>query len=250
MFNIKNITTKLRSYFIAGVLITAPVAITIWLTISIVGFLDRTVKNLILPEHSLAEFWTLLYSIPGFGIIVAVLFILLVGMFAANILGRFFVRIGESILDRLPVVRSLYGATKQIFETVFADKADAFRDVVLIEYPRKDMWVLGFLTGTTRGEVQQKTADEVVNVFVPTTPNPTSGFLLFVPKKDIQIMDMTIEEGIKLIVSAGIVTPDKLEKIQSDNKTKTIESQKKKTPSKSAKAKPRAKTKPKASAKK
>jgi uncharacterized membrane protein len=117
----------------------------------------------------------------------------------------------------LPVVRSLYGATKQIFETVFADKADAFRDVVLVEYPRKDMWVLGFLTGTTKGEVQAKTSDEVVNVFVPTTPNPTSGFLLFVPKKDIQIMDMTIEEGIKLIVSAGIVTPDKLQKIQKEN---------------------------------
>lgn len=220
--NLKNITSqnilaKLRAYFIAGVLITAPVVITIWLTISIVGFLDRTVKNLILPENSLAEFWAVLYSIPGFGIIVAVLFIMLVGMFAANIMGRFFVRIGESILDRLPVVRSLYGATKQIFETVFADKADAFRDVVLVEYPRKDMWVLGFLTGTTKGEVQAKTSDEVVNVFVPTTPNPTSGFLLFVPKKDIQIMDMTIEEGIKLIVSAGIVTPDKLQKIQKEN---------------------------------
>jgi uncharacterized membrane protein len=222
MMNLKNITSqnilaKLRAYFIAGVLITAPVVITIWLTISIVGFLDRTVKNLILPENSLAEFWAVLYSIPGFGIIVAVLFIMLVGMFAANIMGRFFVRIGESILDRLPVVRSLYGATKQIFETVFADKADAFRDVVLVEYPRKDMWVLGFLTGTTKGEVQAKTSDEVVNVFVPTTPNPTSGFLLFVPKKDIQIMDMTIEEGIKLIVSAGIVTPDKLQKIQKEN---------------------------------
>jgi len=213
MFDLKNITTRLRAYFIAGVLITAPVAITIWLTISIVGFLDRTVKNLILPENSIAEYWTL-YSIPGFGIVVAVLFILLVGMFATNILGKFFVRIGESILDRLPVVRSLYGATKQIFETVFADKADAFRDVVLIEYPRKDMWVLGFLTGTTRGEVQAKTSDEVVNVFVPTTPNPTSGFLLFVPKSDMRIMDMTIEEGIKLIVSAGIVTPEKLSKME------------------------------------
>lgn len=219
-FNGQNILSKLRSYFIAGVLITAPVAITIWLTISIISFLDRTVKNLILPQNSMAEYWTL-YSIPGLGIVIAVLFILIVGMFATNILGRFFVKVGESILDRLPVVRSLYGATKQIFETVFADKADAFREVVMIEYPRKDMWVLGFLTGTSKGEIQANTIDDVVNIFVPTTPNPTSGFLLFVPRKDVKILDLTIEQGIKLIVSAGIITPEKMEALEADEKPKT-----------------------------
>ena len=224
MFDLKhftgqNILSKLRSYFIAGVLVTAPIAITIWLTISIISFLDRTVKNLILPEFSMEEYWTL-YSIPGLGIFVAVVFILLVGMFATNIMGRFFVRIGESILDRLPVVRSLYGATKQIFETVFADKADAFREVVMIEYPRKDMWVLGFLTGTAKGEIQANTEEDVVNIFVPTTPNPTSGFLLFVPRKDVKVLNLTIEQGIKLIVSAGIITPDKMEALEAEKKPK------------------------------
>ena len=141
-------------------------------------------------------------------------------MFATNILGRFFLRIGESILDHLPVVRSLYGATKQIFETVFANQSEAFREVVLVEYPRKEMWVIGFLTGRTKGEVQTKTADDVVNIFVPKTPNPTSGFLLFVPQKDVIPLEMTIEEGVKLVVSAGIVTPDQLQDLQKKNDIK------------------------------
>lgn len=212
--NAKQIFSRLKSYFIAGVLISAPIAITIWLTIAVIGFIDRTVKNIILPADYAYTFT--FYSIPGFGIVIAVAFLLLVGVFATNIMGRFFVRLGERIFDHVPIIRSLYSATKQIFETVFADKAEAFREVVMIEYPRKDMWVLGFLTGTTKGEVQEKTEDTVVNVFVPTTPNPTSGFLLFVPRKDIIIMDMTIEQGIKLIVSAGIITPEKLETIEQD----------------------------------
>jgi uncharacterized membrane protein len=208
-----SISTKIRGYFIAGILVTAPITITIWLTISIINFIDKSVKNIILPENyygGVAE-WL---SIPGLGIIIAILFLLLVGMFATNILGRFFVRIGESILDHLPVVRSLYGATKQIFETVFANQSEAFREVVLIEYPKKDSWVIGFLTGRTKGEVQQRTKDDVVNIFVPTTPNPTSGFLLFIPEEKVIKLDMSIEEGIKLVVSAGIVTPDHLETIE------------------------------------
>jgi uncharacterized membrane protein len=186
----KRFLNRIKSYFIAGVVVTAPIAITVWLTIAIIGFIDRTVKNLI-ATASHSDLMAI-YTIPGIGVVIAILFLLVVGVLATNIMGRFFVRLGESLLDRLPVIRSLYGATKQIFETVFADKADAFREVVMIEYPRKDMWVLGFLTGTSKGEVQDKTKPEVVNVFVPTTPNPTSGFLLFVPRKDIQIMDMTI----------------------------------------------------------
>tara|TARA_B100001765_G_scaffold211005_1_gene173008 strand:- start:62 stop:703 length:642 start_codon:yes stop_codon:yes gene_type:complete len=202
-----SIGTKLRAYFIAGVLVTAPITITVWLTIAIINFIDKTVKNIILPDGYYDGIFTFL-SIPGVGIVIAILFLLIVGMFATNIMGRFFLRIGESILDHLPVVRSLYGATKQIFETVFANQSEAFREVVMVEYPRTNMWVIGFLTGRTRGEVQQKTADDLVNIFVPTTPNPTSGFLLFVPEKDVIHLDMTVEEGIKLVVSAGIVTPD------------------------------------------
>ena len=209
-----SISTKLRGYFIAGILVTAPITITIWLTISIINFIDKSVKNLILPDNYYGDLaW---FSVPGLGIIIAILFLLMVGMFTTNIMGRFFVRIGESILDHLPVVRSLYSATKQIFETVFANKSEAFREVVLVEYPRKDMWVIGFLTGRTKGEVQDRTSDDVVNIFVPTTPNPTSGFLLFTPEKDIIRLNMTIEEGIKLVVSAGIVTPEQFEKFEEE----------------------------------
>jgi uncharacterized membrane protein len=111
------------------------------------------------------------------------------------------------VVDRLPVIRTIYGALKQIFETVMASQSQAFREVVMFEYPRPGIWALGFLTGVTKGEVQRLTDDEVVNVFLPTTPNPTSGFLLFVPRKDLKVMDMTVEEGIKMIVSGGILTP-------------------------------------------
>jgi uncharacterized membrane protein len=206
---------RLRAYFIAGVLVAAPITITLWLTVSIINFLDRSVKNLITPGD-VSEGYFAWLQIPGVGIVIAIIFLLAVGMFATNIMGRFFVRMGESILDRLPVIRSLYGATKQIFETVFANQSEAFREVVMVEYPRKDMWVIGFLTGKTKGEVQTETSDDTVNIFVPTTPNPTSGFLLFVPEKDVTRLNMTVEEGIKLVVSAGIVTPDTLEKFQEE----------------------------------
>ena len=129
------------------------------------------------------------------------------GHLTAGIIGRALNGLLESILNRLPVIRSLYSAIKQIMETVLANKSAAFRECVLIEYPRKGIWTLGFITGTSKGEVQEKTAEEVINVFVPTTPNPTSGFLLFVPAQDIIRLRMPIEDGLKLVVSGGIVTP-------------------------------------------
>ena len=201
----RSFLARLRGYLIAGVLVIAPITITAWLTITIVNFVDNRVEKLIPPSYNPETY--LPFSLPGLGFVIAIIFLILVGMLTANFMGRFFLRIGERVLDRLPVVRSLYGATKQIFETVFANQSEAFREVVMVEYPRKGMWVIGFLTGRTKGEVQKKTASDTVNIFVPTTPNPTSGFLLFVPKKDVQKMDMSVEEGIKLVVSAGIVTP-------------------------------------------
>lgn len=196
---------RLRAYFIAGVLVTAPVTITAWLTITIVNFVDNRIAKLLPGEVIIGNFDA--SKIPGLGVIVAFIALIVVGMLATNFLGRFFLKIGENILDRLPIVRSLYGATKQIFETVFANQSEAFREVVMVEYPRKGAWVIGFLTGRTKGEVQDKTSSDTVNIFVPTTPNPTSGFLLFVPEKDVIKMNMSVEEGIKLVVSAGIVTP-------------------------------------------
>lgn len=198
-------TARLRAYFFAGVLVTAPLAITFWLVWQVIAWIDRSIKPLI-PAHYNPETY-LPFSVPGIGLIVALVFLTLVGALTAGFVGRLVIRMSERILARMPVVRSIYGATKQIFETVLAQSSRAFRDVVLVEYPRRGMWAIGFITGTTEGEIQELTEDVVVNVFLPTTPNPTSGFLLFVPKSDLIYLSMSVEEGIKMVVSGGIVTP-------------------------------------------
>jgi len=133
--------------------------------------------------------------------------ITLIGAVAAGFLGRWIIRLGESILNRMPVVRSIYGAIKQILETVISTQSDAFREVILVEYPRRGMWVIGFVTGSSKEEVARRMDGEMVNVFVPTTPNPTSGFLLFCPRDEVIFMDMSVEDAVKLVVSGGIVTP-------------------------------------------
>ncbi len=197
---------RLRGYFLAGILVTAPIAITIYLTYIFFNFIDTTVRKILpldlLPEHYQP------YALPGVGIISAIVFFILVGWFARNFFGRLLLRISDYVMHRMPIVSKLYAAVKQIIETIMASQSQAFRDVVLLEYPRKGCWCVGFLTGTTHGEVQDITAAETANVFVPTTPNPTSGFLLFVPKSDLKYLDMTVEEGVKLVVSAGIITPE------------------------------------------
>ena len=198
-------TARLRAYFFAGVLVTAPLAITFWLVWQVISWIDRSIKPLIPAKYNPETY--LPFSVPGIGLIVALVFLTLIGAFTAGLVGRLVVRLGERILARLPVVRSIYGATKQIFETVLAQSSRAFRDVVLVEYPRRGIWAIGFITGTTEGEVQELTEDVVVNVFLPTTPNPTSGFLLFLPKSDLIYLSMSVEEGIKMVVSGGIVTP-------------------------------------------
>ena len=196
---------RLRTYFFAGILITAPVSLTIYLAWLFIRFVDEQVFSVIPQEYNPETY--LPFSIPGIGLLLALVFLTLIGALTAGILGRAINHLFEGILNRLPVIRSLYGAIKQIMETVLANKSSAFRECVLIEYPRRGVWTLGFITGTTKGEVQEKTAEEVINVFVPTTPNPTSGFLLFVPEQDIIRLKMPIEDGLKLVVSGGIVTP-------------------------------------------
>jgi len=196
---------RLRTYFFAGVLITAPVSLTIYLAWLFITLVDERVFSLLPPEYNPETYFR--FSIPGIGLLLALVGLTLIGALTAGILGRAINHLFEGILNRLPVIRSLYGAIKQIMETVLANKSSAFRECVLIEYPRKGIWTLGFITGTSKGEVQDKTAEEVINVFVPTTPNPTSGFLLFVPAQDIIRLKMPIEDGLKLVVSGGIVTP-------------------------------------------
>ncbi len=186
-------------------MVTAPIGITIYLAVLFVQLVDDQMRGLVPAQYDPNQY--LPFDIPGLGVLALLLMLLVVGFFAAGLIGRMVFRLGESLIDRVPVVRSVYGALKQIFETVFADSSSSFREVVLVEYPRRGLWAVGFITGRTRGEVRDRIDRDLVNVFLPTTPNPTSGFLLFVPREDLVHLDMSVEEGIKMVISAGIVTP-------------------------------------------
>lgn len=195
----------LRGYFFAGVLITAPISLTFYFAWLFIHWVDTKVTPLIPAKYNPETY--LPFTVPGLGLVIVFVALTLVGALTAGMLGRLWVNTTEHVLNRMPIIRSIYGAIKQIFETVLAQKSQAFRSVVLFEYPRHGTWALGFLTGKTEGEIQDLTEDEVLNVFLPTTPNPTSGYLLFVPRKDLVFLSMSVEEGIKMVVSGGIVTP-------------------------------------------
>ena len=200
-----NLLRRLRTYFLTGIIATAPIGLTLYLAWVLVKFVDRLVTPLIpAPYHPSSH---LPIDVPGVGLVVAIVLLTLIGFVTANVLGRQVVAMGERIVDRMPVIRSVYGALKQIFETVLTQSSRSFREVVLVEYPRRGIWAIGFVTSVTRGEIQALKEDHLVNVFLPTTPNPTSGFLLFVPRADLVTLHMTIEEGIKMVISGGIVTP-------------------------------------------
>ena len=193
---------KIRAWFFTGLLVTAPVLLTVYITWAAIKLIDSQVSKL-LPGFETS----ILGNVPGVGLIIGAILITLIGAIAAGFLGRYIIRLGEALLNRMPVVRSIYGATKQILETVISTQSDAFREVVLVEYPRRELWVIGFVTGNTKGEVAGCIPNSMVNVFIPTTPNPTSGFLLFCPRKDVIFLQMGVEEAVKLVVSGGIVTP-------------------------------------------
>lgn len=196
---------KLRAYLFTGILVTAPVAITFYLAYKFILWVDVFVNKILPPQYNFVNYMPM--TIPGFGLIILIGFLMLVGMFAAGFLGRFFIRLGEWFVAKMPLVSSVYSLLKQIFETVFSSKTQAFKKVVMLEYPRKGIWILGLVSADLQGEIEEKLPDEMVNVFIPTTPNPTSGFLIFVPKKDVIEMDMSVEEAIKFIVSGGLVEP-------------------------------------------
>lgn len=196
---------RFRTYLIAGLLVTGPVALTIYLAWLFVHGIDSLVVGLIPERYSPAHY--LPFPIPGIGLLVVIVGLTLIGALTANVLGRFFVRLGERVLAHMPVIRGLYGAVKQIFETVLAKQSSTFREVVLVEYPRRDLWTVAFVTARPDGEIRDLAPPDSIGIYVPTTPNPTSGFLLFVPRKDVISLAMTVEEGIKLVISGGIVTP-------------------------------------------
>ena len=200
----KKILNYFRKFFFAGFLVWFPLITTIVVVRYVVTLLDNLFSFIPKPyrlENLIG------FEIPYFGIIVAVLIILITGIIVANYLGKSLVFYGENILDRIPLVRSIYKTIKQMTNALSTSK-ESFKSSCLIEYPRRGIWTLAFITKETKGEVQHKVSEEVVNVFVPTTPNPTSGFLLMVPKKDVIKLDMKPDDAIKMIMSAGIVMPE------------------------------------------
>ena len=201
----RNLMPRIRRYFLAGFLVTAPLGITVLIAWWIINFIDEWVTPLIPTKYNPETY--LPFSLPGLGLLILFIVLTLIGALTAGLIGRWVVRTGERILNRMPVVRSVYSAIKQIFETILAQQSNAFREAVLIEYPRRGIWAIGFITGTTKGEVQNLTLEETVNIFLPTTPNPTSGFLLFVPREEVVPLDMSVEEAVKMVISGGIVTP-------------------------------------------
>jgi len=195
---------RIRRYLVAGILVWVPLAVTYTLIRFVVGLMDRTL--LLLPRQYRPE-ELLGFNIPGLGVILTIIVLLVTGLLAANFVGRAFVGGWESLLDRIPVVRSIYSAAKNFAEMVFSDSSQSFKRVLLIEYPRKGLYSLAFQTSTELGEVQGRKGEEIVCCFVPTTPNPTSGFIVIVPKKDVIVLDMEVDEALKMIISLGVVVP-------------------------------------------
>lgn len=207
---------KLRAYFFTGILVTAPVMITFYVAYKVIVFIDVSVNKILPPQFKPDNFMPI--TIPGLGIIILVVVLVLIGMFAAGFMGKFFLRLGEWIVYKMPVISSVYSVLKQVFETFLSNKSDAFKKVVLLEYPRKGIWILGFVSADTDGEVKNILKQPMVNVFIPTTPNPTSGFLIFVPKSDVVELEMRVEDGIKFVISGGIVSPENIKISRKKNK--------------------------------
>lgn len=198
-----NVMGRLRAYFFAGILITAPISITFYIAWLFIDSIDREVMSL-LPSAIKPALW----GMHGFGLLLVMVVLTLVGALTAGLLGRIWLRFTEALMRRTPVLRGIYSTVKQLFETVLAQKSQAFREVVLIEYPRPGIWTVAFITGQTVRAITDPVGLDLVNVFVPTTPNPTSGFLLFLPRDHVHLLDMTVEEGLKLVISGGIVAPE------------------------------------------
>ena len=207
---------RLRTSFLTGIVVIAPVALTLWLIWSVIGWFDGFVLPFVpdayRPEQILNTIfgYDLKLNIRGVGVVVFLVFATLVGWLAKGLIGRSFIKYAENLVNRMPVVRSFYSGIKQIAETVFAQQERSFEKACIIEYPRKGIWAIGFISTTAKGEIAERNSSKgpMVSVFVPTTPNPTSGFLLFFPKADIVELDMSIEDAAKLVISAGLVYPE------------------------------------------
>lgn len=199
---------SLRASFLTGLIVIAPVGLTIWLIWSVIGWIDSVVLPLVPYDFQPEEYIGI--NLRGIGVIIFLLFTIIVGWLAKGFLGRSLIRVAENVVQNVPVVRSIYSGVKQIAETVFAQSERSFEKACLFEYPRKGIWAIGFISTTAKGEVADRatTSGDLVSVFVPTTPNPTSGFLLFFPREDIMELEMSVEDAAKLVISAGLVYPN------------------------------------------
>lgn len=195
----------MRKYFLTGLLILVPLAITLWVLHAIISTMDQSLL-LLPPQWRPAELFG--FQVLGFGAVLTVLIIFLTGLLAQNFIGNYVVRIWEGLLKRIPIVNSIYSSVKQVSDTLFSSSGNAFRKAVLIEYPRQGSWSIGFLTGVPGGDVVNHLKGDYVSVYIPTTPNPTSGFFLMVPKAEAIELNMSVDEALKYIVSMGVVAPE------------------------------------------
>ena len=202
----------MKKYLIAGLLVWLPLAITIWVLKAALGTLDDVFgwmlsgTQLVLPQGTHASIETL-RQIPGVGVIFVVLGLLLTGVFATNIFGQWWLSQGGRVLVKIPIVKSIYSSVKQVSDTLFSSSGNAFRDAVLLQYPRAGSWTIAFVTGKPGGEAAQHLRGDWLSVYVPTTPNPTSGFFLMVPRADVVVLKMSVDEALKYVISMGVVAP-------------------------------------------
>jgi len=214
-----SVLARLRGYFLAGLIIVAPIGLTAYLIWTVVGWIDGWVwpfipdayqPNALINRYFGSEDDPIFIDVRGFGVIIFLIFTIFVGWLGRGLIGRSLLRWGERLVDRMPVVRSVYNGVKQIAETVFSQRETSFEKACLVEYPRKGIWAIAFISINAKGEVYEKLSDgaEYATIFLPTTPNPTSGFLLFLPRTDIKELNMSVEDAAKLVISAGLVYPN------------------------------------------
>lgn len=202
----------MKKYLIAGLLVWLPLAITIWVLHSVLGLMDDvfgamlSASQAVLPEGARASLEGL-RKIPGLGVVVMIAGLLLTGVFAANIFGQWALRQGHLLLNHIPIVKSIYSSVKQVSDTLFSSSGNAFREAVLVQYPRHGSWTIAFVTGKPGGEAAVHLSGDYVSLYVPTTPNPTSGFFLMVPRHEVIALQMSVDEALKYVISMGVVSP-------------------------------------------
>ena len=215
---LKRFISGFRNSFLTGVVVIAPVGLTVWLVWTVIGWIDGFVLPFVPSQYQPEEILRAILgedvrvNIRGLGVVFFLVFTTFIGWIAKGLLGRTFIRSAENLVNRMPVVRSVYSGVKQIAETVFAQADRSFEKACLIEYPRRGIWAIGFISTTAKGEVSKRagSGQKMQSIFVPTTPNPTSGFLLFFPAEDVIELDMSVEDAAKLVISAGLVYPEDL----------------------------------------